>query len=217
MALISCNNFGDKNAKSESGLKNSSSITENGNNDEDVDSLHNSKGEIMDCDFEKLMNDRETPQLAKDLINNTVIHSEVPMSYFDNLDSKDKNSREFYFKVITNSYNFSDGAYAEGLGFKSKEYVENNTKDFISIFDNKDCFNNKDLTTWANIVMIEFKLKMENDFDRNLMENYCRKLNQNCIHCSNQQKELLNRFITMLKEKWTQDTQLLIQANEVHK
>lgn len=41
----------------------------------------------------------------------------------------------------TKTHKKSDGYFSEGLGLAGKEYVENNTKEFISNFDNKDmCF-----------------------------------------------------------------------------
>ena len=93
--------------------------------------------EFQTCNFDKLLNDPKTTKLAKDIINNTAKYSEVPLDYFDQLNSKDTLTKLFYFKVLTYSYKLADGAFAEGLGLKGHKYVEKHTKDFVSFFKTK--------------------------------------------------------------------------------
>ena len=89
------------------------------------------------CNFNKIITDPKTPKLAIKLFNNDAKYSEEPLSYFDKLKNSDKETREFYFRVLTNSYKNADGAYAEGIGNLGKEFIENNPKQFATFFDNK--------------------------------------------------------------------------------
>jgi hypothetical protein len=158
--------------------------------------------EFQTCSFEKLLKDPKTPKLAKDIINNTAKYSEVPLDYFNQLNSKDTLTKQFYFKVLTNSQKIADGAFAEGLGYKGYEYVEKHTKDFASFFDNKQCFTEQDLSTWVDIVMLEFSLLGDNDSDKSMVDKYLLKLNANCKNCTRNQKETIIKFAVKLRKSW---------------
>lgn len=159
------------------------------------------------CDFDKFIADIKTPKLAKDIYLendwNLSRDGEI-LALLDSLTAKNVASRPFYFKVVTKTYKKADGYFAEGLGLTGKEYVENNTKEFISNFDNKSCFTDSDLETWTQIVSLEFGLIEESEFNMKIIEDYTSKLELNCKDCSVTQKETINKFGTMLQNHWSQ-------------
>lgn len=154
------------------------------------------------CDFSAYLNDPKIPKYSKELINNTASYSDEPLSYFDNLKSKDKKLREYYFRAITNSYNIADGAYAEGLGYKGYEYVETETQTFASYFDNVDCFTDDDLNTWADIVMLELTIDGMDENNNPIVDDLIKTIKDNCNTCSDQQKKTIDKFALLLKDKW---------------
>jgi hypothetical protein len=154
------------------------------------------------CDFSQFLNDPQIPQPAKDLFNNTAKYSEEPLSYFQELEKSDSAKRQFYFRVITNSKAIADGAYSEGLGISGKEFIEENTTVFASFFDNKNCFTEKDIETWADIVISEFEIIEEDAKNNSFIDKYNDKLNDNCKTCSEEQKEVIEKFSKALKSKW---------------
>lgn len=197
--LFACNKSTDKKSADKETTKDSLVI---------VDSSYNDKKEATanehNCDFDKFLKDPNTPKFAKDLLNNTAKYpgDNEPLTYFDNFKSKDKQEREFYFKVVTNSYKIADGAYSEGLGNTGKEFMENNPMEFAAFFDNKNCFTDIDLATWADIVILEFGIIGEGDYDKPIIDDYINKLKSNCSDCSTTQKETINKFGVTLNKKW---------------
>ncbi len=158
------------------------------------------------CNYDKVLSNPETHELAKQLFYKTAIYSDEPLSYFDNLKNEDKLTREFYFRVLTNSYKFSNGAYAEGLGNLGKEYIENNLNDFTLFFENKICFSDKDLETWAQITLFEFEILESNidvEKDISIVNKYCEKLIQESEQFSESQKETINKFSNFLLNEWS--------------
>lgn len=169
---------------------------------EDYD--YKTTNETQSCDFEKHLNSKTTPKLAIELYYNKAKYSEEPLSYFEYLKSSDKNKREFYFRVITNSYKLSDGAYSEGLGELGKEFIENNTKNFSSFFDNTECFTEKDLETWADIAILEFSIIGEDDYKKPIVDDFTKKLKINCRNCTKTQIRTIDKFEQILKKKWSE-------------
>jgi hypothetical protein len=161
--------------------------------------------EFHKCDLDKFIADKKTPKLAKDIYLDkdwNLSKDNEALALLDSLTAKNKPSRPFYFKVVTKTYQKSDGYFSEGLGLAGKEYVESNTKEFISNFDNKNCFTDSDLTTWADIVILEFSISGEGEYDKPIIDNYIKKLKSNCNDCSPTQKENINKFGVKLKNKW---------------
>lgn len=156
------------------------------------------------CDFDKFVNDPRTPKLAKDIYldNEWDLTNDEVLTYLDSLTAKDKSSRPFYFKVVTKSEKKADGYYAEGLGNAGYEYVLNNTQEFASYFDMKQCNTENDLTTWVDIVMLEISLIVENENDKTIVDNYINKIKSNCKECSTSQKETINKFSLILDKEW---------------
>lgn len=163
------------------------------------------KNNEIKCNFDKILLDTMTPKLAKELFNNSAKYSEEPLSYFDKLKSEDKETREFYFKALTNSYKISDGAYAEGLGNLGKEFIENNLKEFASFFDNKSCFSDTDLKTWAKIALLEFEIideNIETGKGEPLVNGYCKSLIKESEQYTESQKETIKKFCNFLLNEW---------------
>lgn len=199
--LFACNNLTDKKTVENETKKDSISSS-----DKFPNNKINNNSNNFNCNYDKFLNDPKTPKLAKDLFNNTAknpIENE-PLAYFDNFKSEDKQEREFYFKAVTNSYKIADGAYSEGLGYTAKNYVENFTKDFASFFDNKSCFTDHDLDIWANILVLEFAIDSEGEFDKPIIEQFINKLKSNCKDCSSTQKETINKFDLIVNKKWNE-------------
>lgn len=160
-------------------------------------------GKTDPCNYDKFLKDPSTPAIAKELYNNTYkLQSDDPLSLLEYLESEEDDKRTFYFRVITNMKKIADGAVAEGLGGTGKEYIEKNTKEFASYFDEKNCFTDQDLSTWADIVMLEFSLLAENEFDKALVEDYNKQLLQNCKDCSASQQATLAKFTKLLESNW---------------
>lgn len=160
---------------------------------------------IHKCNFENYIADEKTPKLAKDIYLDkdwNFSNDNESLALLDSLTAKDRTYRPFYFKIITKTFIKSDGYYSEGLGLAGKEYVENNTKEFVANFDNKDCFTYNDLLTWAKIVVLEFSIIGEGEYDKPLVDDYIKKLKSNCKDCSPTQNENINAFGFLLKSEW---------------
>ncbi|MBS4041665.1 MAG: hypothetical protein KGZ81_13840 [Flavobacteriales bacterium] len=197
--LFACNNITDKKSldnetANESLIQIDSSY---------VDTIAITKDNLT-CDFDRFLKDPKIPKLAKDLINNKAKNpsDNEPLDYFDKLKSKDIEEREFYFRAITNSYRIADGAYSEGLGYTAKEFIQNYPKDFTSFFDNKSCFTDSDLEIWANILVLEFAIDSDGEYDKPIIDQFINKLKSNCKECSSTQKETINKFGLTLNQKW---------------
>ncbi len=157
------------------------------------------------CNFDKILTDPKTPKVAIKLFNNDAKYSEEPLSYFDELKNSEKETREFYFRVLTNSYKNVDGAYAEGIGNLGKEFIENNPKEFAAFFDNKTCFNDNDLKIWAKIALLEFEIideNVETEKGEPLVNVYCKTLLKNSEKYTETQKETIKKFCNFLKNEW---------------
>ena len=139
-----------------------------------------------------------------DLFNNQATNpsDNEPIIYFENFISGDKQEREFYFRVVTNSHKVADGAYAEGLGYEGKRFIENYPKNFASFFDNTNCFTENDLSTWAEILVSEFAIDNEGEYDKPIVNEYINKVKLKCQDCSQTDNKIINRFGMTLNKKW---------------
>ncbi|MCB9044128.1 MAG: hypothetical protein H6554_10240 [Chitinophagales bacterium] len=203
--LLSCNNPTDKNSVDNKTAKDSLVHIDSFYIDENEIKGGSEYKEFYDCDFDKFVNDAKTPKLAKDIYLDkewNLNNDNEALALLDSLTAKDKNSRPFYFKVVTKSEKKSDGYYSEGLGYAGYNYVLNNTQEFASYFDNKQCHTDNDLATWADIVIMEFSISGEGSYDKPIVDDYIKKLKSNCKNCSTTQNETINKFGLTLKEKW---------------
>jgi hypothetical protein len=167
---------------------------------EDIKTIHKS-------DFEKFLNNPKTPKMATELYHNTYkLKGDEPLELLENLESKDVQKRWFYFRVITNSYKISDSSYSEGLGNVGKEYIENKTCEFATYFDNKECFTDKDLETWADIALLEFEIigETDNGYDKKIVVDYNKKIKENCKNSTTNQKATIEKFCKLLDTKYNE-------------
>jgi len=205
--LFACNNSTDKKLDDKKiSLSQKDSLINNQAFYIDENEVNSNEYKQFDfCQCDKFINDVKTPKLAKDIyLDNdwNLSNDNEALALLDSLTAKNKASRPFYFKVVTKTYKKSDGYFSEGLGLTGKEYVENNTKEFIANFDNKNCFTDNDLTTWAKIVILEFSISGEGEYDKPIIDEYIKKLKSNCNDCSPTQKENINKFGLTLKKEW---------------
>jgi hypothetical protein len=203
-SLNSCNNRADKNSVDDKAKKIHFDSSYIDSMEINVDS-EQSFNEYKNCNFDELIEDKKTPKLAKDIYlnNDWNLNNDVKtLALLDSLTAKNKQSRPFYFKVVTKTYLKSDGYFSEELGLVGKEYVENNTKEFISYFDDQGCFTENDLLTWAKIIILELSISVEGEYDKPIIDNYFNKLKSNCINCSLTQKQNINKLGLTLKKEW---------------
>jgi hypothetical protein len=160
--------------------------------------------ELSKCSFDNFLAENRVNKLAKEIYFDKnwdlKIESEA-LSLLDSLNSKNKNSRPFYFKILTKAYQKSDGYFSESLGLAGKEYIEKHTKEFLTNFENKECYSEVDLETWANIVMLEFNVNMDDKFEKQPIYKFINKLKFNCKDCIASEKATLNNFALKLENK----------------
>lgn len=168
----------------------------------DIKTIHTS-------DFDKLLKDPKTPKMAIELYYNKyqMKNDNEPLDLFEYLKRSNIVERMFYFRAITNTYIISDGAYSEGLGYYGKEYIKNNTCEFANYFDNKECFTDKDLETWVNIVVGEFEINGEIEtgkYDSTIVVEFNKKLKQNCKDATSNQRMTIEKFCKELDKKYNE-------------
>lgn len=207
IGLLSCNNFRDKNSVDNKTELDSSVQVDSIYINENETEGSTSYMEYYSCDFDKFLYSPKTPKLAKDIFFDSdwnLSNDNEALALLDSLTAKDKTSRAFYFKVVTKTEKRSDGYFSEGLGYVGYNYVLHNTQEFASYFDNKQCHTANDLVTWANIVIMEFSIREEGNYDKAIADDYIMKLKSNCKNCSTTQKETINKFGVSLKDKWSE-------------
>ena len=164
--------------------------------------------EFTICNFDEFLNYKNTPQLAKLIYLDkdwNLNRDNEALALLDSLNSKTHTSRVFYFRVVTNTYKKADGYFSEALGLAGKEFVEKNTSEFASFFNNQECFSRKDLETWADIVLLDFQIEQDNvetTKDEHLIYGYCRKLKKQSLTFSKIQQETIADFTIILEKKW---------------
>lgn len=154
------------------------------------------------CRFDAFIEDPNVPQIAKDIFlgnDFNLNNDEEALGLLDSLGSENKNTRKFYFKVLLNSSSKADGYFSEGLGETVKDYIELETEEFASHFDDRACFGDNHLETASDLVLDEFKILSENDYEESIVKDYIRILKDNCRECSTSQIVTVEKFIGMLK------------------
>ena len=121
----------------------------------------------------------------------------------DSLLSKNKTSRDFYFKVFNKIMERSGGSLDDAVGDYALTYVENYPKDFL---DNSRNFTEDKLASWAGNIGIELFLSSQNQ--REAFEKSTRMFRSNCKNCDQQQLARLDSFNNMI---WTTIEQNLNQ------
>jgi hypothetical protein len=157
------------------------------------------------CNFSAMATDKDISKLARNIYFNrewSLENDYEALALLDSLQARNQNSRAFYFKVVTKSYEKTDGYYSEVLGYVGKEYVEQHTAEFIAYFDNSSCFTREDLMTWTKIVILEFRIVAEENDKRTIVKSYIQLLKSNVKNCTALQKENMNAFCVGLEKEW---------------
>jgi len=157
------------------------------------------------CNFNAMATDKDISELARNIYFNrewSLENDYEALALLDSLQARNKSSRAFYFKVVTKSYEKSDGYYSEVLGYLGKEYIANNTAEFIAFFDNSSCFTRADLMTWTKILIGEFSIIAEENDKRTIVKSYIKLLKSNVKNCTALQKENMNAFCVGLENEW---------------
>jgi hypothetical protein len=157
------------------------------------------------CNFNAMVTDKDISELARNIYFNrewSLENDNEALALLDSLQARNKSSRAFYFKVVTKSYEKSDGFYSEALGSVGKEYVEQHTAEFIAYFDNSSCFTREDLMTWTKILIGEFSIIAEENDKRTIVKNYIQLLKSNVKYCNTLQQANMNAFCVELEKEW---------------
>ncbi len=158
------------------------------------------------CNFEQILQDPKTTQLAKEIFQGKAktLSDNEALAYFEKLKSKSQQDRNFYFKVITKSYSIADGAYAEGLGYEAKNFLEDNPYEFTEFIDNQDCITLKDLSVWVDMLIGEFTIEQAGERDNSFIDEYIHSLRKGCKKCSSSQLRTIHMLDLALKVKLNQ-------------
>ena len=157
------------------------------------------------CNFNAMATDKDISELARNIYFNrewSLENDNEAQALLDSLQARNKSSRAFYFKVVTKSYEKSDGYYSEALGYLGKEYISNNTAEFIAFFDNSSCFTRADLMTWTKILIGEFSIIAEENDKRTIVKNYIKYLKSNTKNCTALQQANMKAFCVELEKEW---------------
>jgi hypothetical protein len=157
------------------------------------------------CNFSAMATDKDISELTRNIYFNrewSLENDYEALALLDSLQARNQNSRAFYFKVVTKSYEKTDGYYSEVLGYVGKEYVEQHTAEFIAYFDDNSCFTREDLMTWTKIVILEFSIVAEEKDKRTIVKSYIKLLKSNVKNCTALQKENMNAFCVGLEKEW---------------
>lgn len=153
-------------------------------------------------DFEKILKDPKTPKIAIEIYNGTYkAVDDSALALLRYLEDDNYLVRWFYFRVITDSYKYADGAYAEGLGGMGAEYTKSKTCEFADYFNNKEIFNYNDLVTWANIVILELRIDDETGNEATIL-GFNEILKNNSKYCEQSQRKTIDSFCEVMKKEW---------------
>ncbi|PIQ22737.1 MAG: hypothetical protein COW65_01415 [Cytophagales bacterium CG18_big_fil_WC_8_21_14_2_50_42_9] len=119
------------------------------------------------------------------------------LSLIDSLNSNNKESRKYYFKVFNKIMDKADGYVSEAIGTSALKYTSNHTIEFIEWSRE---LTEKQLDSWAYHVGVEISLSSQsNDLGGDDMEygkSYANLLRQNCKTCSIDKTRRLEEFTT---------------------
>ena len=124
---------------------------------------------------------------------------EETLSIIDSLFSKDKDRHPFYFLLVTKIMYWSDGAFSEPLGLLAKEYIEKETRQFLTYFKSEKVLTNNDFNKWADYLVGEIGISSENN-EHQEIENVRKRMIKNCSDCSTEDQKQINKFIDRMKE-----------------
>jgi hypothetical protein len=151
-------------------------------------------------DVQSFLRDKKITQLAKDLYLEKVrpTDSNENLSLIDSINSNGK-ARGFYFIVITKTMKYADGAYSEPLGIAAKQYVENNSLEFLTyFFENDDLLTTQDFYNWASLVYGEIQIDSEGK-EKNAVNELKTNMINNCKGLPIKYIKRIDEFIGRMK------------------
>lgn len=153
--------------------------------------------------FRKYLEDPHTPETAKQVFRDQrpIEDSELPY-YISCLRGGDTDAHAFYFRALTNAYNKKGVRVPETLGSEAYKYVMANPAEFADYFYGTDAFDDDDLTTWSDLVLVELQRVTEDQYGRPVIETYLDSLESNCHNSTPEQQKTLRRFGRHLTEGW---------------
>jgi hypothetical protein len=153
--------------------------------------------------IDDVLADGHTSRLAKDIYHNkpwelSGDNSAKLLGIAERLPDMPAEDRAFYIIVIAKSFDKADGAYAEGLGYAGKAYVDNNLPEFLSYFTGDNKLPAVYIQKWAAIVSNETELVKVNQ-DPKISAKLHQIYAQKSKGCTLAQKEVLRQFENYIK------------------
>lgn len=87
--------------------------------------------------------------------------------------------RKFYLSVLTKVMDKADGAFSEALSVFAKDYIEQHSIDFFTLFANNNTVSEKDLQRWSDFVMMELTLDDVTNIQKKIAD-YEKRIVHNC-------------------------------------
>lgn len=167
----------------------------------------------QDSTFKPVISETHTPQkdltikkIGELVLQDSIAYLSNEVTAFmllDSLLSKNKSSRDFYFKVFNKIMERSGGSLDDAVGDYALTYVENYPREFL---ENSRNFTNDKLASWGGNIGIELFLSSQNQ--KEAFEKSTRMFKSNCKNCDQQQLARLDSFNSMI---WTTIEQNLNQ------
>ena len=153
---------------------------------------------LRDPDHYYFCSDVDPKLFAKWILIDSVIPSDNFSTFrvMDSLESKRLEDRKFYFNVFLNIKKKADGALGEAIGSPAFSYTKNHTKEFLEFSSE---LTKEEFESWAYDVGVEIFLSSNGDPTKDAQD-YFKKLKSNCLNCTVEEKELLERFNTAMKQ-----------------
>lgn len=154
------------------------------------------------CHFQEYVNSPSVPKLAKQIFNHESWdgNDAQALRFMDRLTDRDTAARAFYFRLVTDIPSNAQLDYREAFYMNATDYVTEHPASFIAFFDHKDCFNDRDMDTWVDMVAAEYGIQAENDI-RSSLEKLFKDLRYKCRQCTDGQKANMERFIERVNKK----------------
>lgn len=151
--------------------------------------------------LKQYFSDEKIPDLFKTVFRGErkLNDDDETLSLIDSLFSKDKDRHPFYFLLVTKTMYWSDGAFSEPLGQSAKEYVENESRQFLNYFKTEKVLTEEDFNNWADYVAGEIGISSENN-ELQEIENVRKRIVKNCTDCSTEDQKQISKFIDRMKK-----------------
>lgn len=116
----------------------------------------------------------------------------------DSIFSRDTERQPFYFILFTRAIWWADGAFAEPLYLKARQYVSEETTVFLAAFRNEKVLTDADFKNWADAVAMEIGISDEHH-EQDAIDKLEKQMLDNCSSCSAEDRQLIKRFIQQVR------------------